>query len=50
VLDALLDSWDRNKAILVNLLRALPDGALEVKAMEGNRPSPSSSRTSTTCG
>ncbi len=36
MLDALLDSWDRNNAILVNLLRALPDGALEAKAMEGS--------------
>jgi uncharacterized damage-inducible protein DinB len=36
VLDALLDSWDRNNAILVNLLRALPDGALEAKAMESS--------------
>jgi len=31
--DALLDSWDRNNTILVNLLRALPDGALEIRAM-----------------
>lgn len=29
LLDALLDSWDRNNAILVNLLRALPEGALD---------------------
>jgi hypothetical protein len=34
LLDALLDSWDRNNnTILVNLLRALPDGGLEAKAV-----------------
>lgn len=36
LLEALLDSWDRNNAILVNLLRALPEGGLEAKAMEGS--------------
>jgi uncharacterized damage-inducible protein DinB len=36
LLEALLDSWDRNNAILVNLLRALPQGGLEVRAMEGS--------------
>jgi uncharacterized damage-inducible protein DinB len=36
LLDALLDSWDRNNTILVNLLRALPDDALEASAMEGS--------------
>jgi len=34
LLEVLLDSWDRNNAILVNLLRALPEGALEVRARE----------------
>ena len=34
VLDALLDSWDRNNTILVNLLRALPDGALDLRAAD----------------
>ena len=34
LLDALLDSWDRNNTILVNLLRALPEGGLEIKAMD----------------
>src|SRR6266480_3900802 len=34
MLDALLDSWDRNNTILVNLLRALPEGALEIRATE----------------
>jgi len=33
LLAALLDSWDRNNTILVNLLRALPDVALEVRPM-----------------
>jgi len=36
LLDSLLDSWDRNNTILLNLLRALPDGGLEVRAMEGS--------------
>jgi uncharacterized damage-inducible protein DinB len=36
LLDALLDSWDRNNTILVNLLRLLPEGGLEAKAMEGS--------------
>ena len=31
--DVLLDSWDRNNTILVNLLRVLPEGGLEVRAM-----------------
>jgi uncharacterized damage-inducible protein DinB len=36
LLEALLDSWDRNNTILLNLLRALPDGGLETRAMEGS--------------
>lgn len=36
LLGALLDSWERNNTILVNLLRALPEGALETRAMEGS--------------
>lgn len=36
LLDALLDSWDRNNTILVNLLRALPEGGLEARATEGS--------------
>jgi uncharacterized damage-inducible protein DinB len=36
LLDALLDSWDRNNTILLNLLRALPQGGLEAKVMEGS--------------
>ena len=35
LLDALLDSWDRNNTILVNLLRALPNGGLDIRAMDG---------------
>jgi hypothetical protein len=36
LLEALLDSWGRNNAILVNLLRAVPEGGLAVRAMEGS--------------
>jgi uncharacterized damage-inducible protein DinB len=36
LLQALLDSWDRNNTILLNLLRALPEGGLEARAMEGS--------------
>jgi uncharacterized damage-inducible protein DinB len=36
LLEVLLDSWDRNNTILVNLLRALPPGGLVARAMEGS--------------
>ena len=36
LLETLLNSWDRNNTILVNLLRALPEGGLEARAMEGS--------------
>lgn len=36
LLDAVLDSWDRNNTILVNLLRAVPEGGLEARAMVGS--------------
>jgi uncharacterized damage-inducible protein DinB len=36
LLDALLDSWDRNNTILINLLRAIPDDAMEVRAAAGS--------------
>jgi len=36
VLEALLDSWDRNNTILLNLLGALPEGGLEARAMAGS--------------
>ena len=35
LLRALLDSWDRNNTILVNLLRALPEGGLDARVMDG---------------
>ena len=34
LLDLLLDSWDRNNTILVNLLHAIPEGGLQAKAMD----------------
>ena len=36
LLEALLDSWDRNNIILLNLLRALPEGGLEARVMGGS--------------
>ena len=36
LLEALLDSWDRNNAIMLNPLRALPEGGLELKAIESS--------------
>jgi uncharacterized damage-inducible protein DinB len=36
LLEPLLDSWDRNNTILLNLLHALPEGGLEARAMEGS--------------
>ena len=36
LLEALLDSWDRNNTILLNLLGALPEGGLDAGAMEGS--------------
>lgn len=36
LLDDLLDSWDRSNRILVNLLRAIPAGGLEARAMPGS--------------
>jgi uncharacterized damage-inducible protein DinB len=35
MLDALLDSWDRNNRITINLLRALPDGVMDLAAAPG---------------
>jgi uncharacterized damage-inducible protein DinB len=37
LLDALLDSWDRNNTILVNLLRAVPHGGLDARTI-GSSP------------
>jgi uncharacterized damage-inducible protein DinB len=36
VLPALLDSWDRNNTILINLLRALPEDVLALRPMESS--------------
>jgi uncharacterized damage-inducible protein DinB len=36
LLEVLLDSWDRNNTIMLNLLYALPEGGLESRAMEGS--------------
>ena len=36
MLDAVLDSWDRNNTILVNLLRLIPDGGLDARPIEGS--------------
>jgi hypothetical protein len=36
LLEAVLESWDRNNSILVNLLQAVPEGGLAVRAMEGS--------------
>lgn len=35
--EALLDSWDWNNRILVNLLRAIPAGALAAKALDNSQ-------------
>jgi uncharacterized damage-inducible protein DinB len=36
LLDALLESWDRNNTVMLNLLRALPAGGLEARAVAGS--------------
>jgi uncharacterized damage-inducible protein DinB len=36
LLEVLLDSWDRNNTVLLNLLQTVPDGGLETRAMEGS--------------
>ena len=36
LLDALLDSWDRNQTILRNLLHAVPNGGLAARVLEGS--------------
>ena len=36
LLEALLDSWDRNNTIMINLLRALPEGGLEARPMDSS--------------
>ncbi len=37
LLDALLDSWDRNTTILINLLRAIPESVLDAKPIKISR-------------
>ena len=34
LIDALLDSWDRNNAITINLLRAIADDAMDLKPID----------------
>ncbi len=36
LLDAVLDAWDRSNVALVNLLRAIPAGGLDARAMPGS--------------
>jgi len=38
LLEVFLDSWERNNTILVNLLRALPEGGLDARALEDSPP------------
>jgi uncharacterized damage-inducible protein DinB len=36
MIDALLDSWARNNTILINLRRAVPDDALDIRPVAGS--------------
>lgn len=36
VLDAVLDAWDRGNTVLINLLRLIPTGGLEARALPGS--------------
>jgi len=36
LLAALLDSWDHNNTILLNLLRIIPEGGLDARALQGS--------------
>jgi uncharacterized damage-inducible protein DinB len=36
LLDALLNAWERNNTILVNLLRALPEGGMDARGGDGS--------------
>jgi uncharacterized damage-inducible protein DinB len=36
LLEVLLNSWDRNNAILLNLLRAIPKAGFDVRAVQGS--------------
>ena len=36
LLDAVLDCWERNNAVLINLLRAIPEDGLQARALPGS--------------
>ena len=36
LLDAMLESWDRNNTVLLNLLGAVPNGGLDARVMTGS--------------
>ena len=36
ILDALLACWERNNVVLLNLLKAIPEGGLAARALEGS--------------
>jgi uncharacterized damage-inducible protein DinB len=36
LLEPLLDSWDRNNTILINLLRAIPKATFDIRATQGS--------------
>ena len=36
LMEPLLDSWERNSRILINLLRAIPKSGLDARAMQGS--------------
>ena len=38
LLDALLDSWDRNYTITINLLRSIPDEAMDLTPLPAGEP------------
>jgi uncharacterized damage-inducible protein DinB len=38
LLEALLESWDRNNTILINLIKSLPEGSLDLRPSETSWP------------
>ena len=36
ILDAVLDCWERSNIVLLNLLKAIPDGGLAARALDGS--------------
>jgi hypothetical protein len=36
LLEALLDTWDRNNTITIHLLHALPEGTMDLRVMPGS--------------